>query len=98
MDYIPKVIRIETGSNHTIFLTETHQAFSFGWAKYGQPGHGDTQERHTPTLIEILSKIDIDKVSAGAFFSIFSTKSTKDKIGFVTNEKTFFDCTIKFKN
>ena len=48
-----------------IALTNENQLYSFGYNDRGQLGHGDTETRTTPTLIEALLNLKINNLSCG---------------------------------
>ncbi|KAI0496120.1 hypothetical protein KFK09_022427 [Dendrobium nobile] len=50
-----KVIQTSCGWRHTLALTESKNVFSWGRGTNGQLGHGDTLDRNTPKIIEVLS-------------------------------------------
>jgi hypothetical protein len=43
---------VACGCYHTIVLSEDGRVYSFGDGRYGQLGHGDKENKFTPTLIE----------------------------------------------
>jgi alpha-tubulin suppressor-like RCC1 family protein len=47
-----KIVQLSCGGVHTIALTETGRLFSWGLNSEGQLGHGDTNHRSIPTMIE----------------------------------------------
>lgn len=59
--------RLAAGLDHTILLSNTGNVYTFGWGNYGQLGHGDTNDRLIPTLIEHpnLSEKIVTDVAAG---------------------------------
>ncbi|XP_020588013.1 ultraviolet-B receptor UVR8 [Phalaenopsis equestris] len=50
-----KVVFTSCGWRHTLAVTERKNVFSWGRGTNGQLGHGDTLDRNTPKMIEILS-------------------------------------------
>lgn len=85
------VTSICTGSNHTLFLTNLGKVWSVGWAKYSQLGHQDFEEKFYPTEIQVLSKMEIKLISAGAFFSIFATDTMpEESSGFTMDSSVFW--------
>ncbi|KAJ0973190.1 hypothetical protein J5N97_021149 [Dioscorea zingiberensis] len=50
-----KVVQISCGWRHTLAVTERKNLFSWGRGTSGQLGHGDSLDRDTPTMIEVLS-------------------------------------------
>eukprot|EP01084_Bolivina_argentea_P295347 508441_1 len=47
-----KFIDIYCGRVHTLALDNNGQIWSWGYEEYGQLGHGDTNHRYKPTMIE----------------------------------------------
>jgi alpha-tubulin suppressor-like RCC1 family protein len=64
---------ISAGEYHTIFLGNNGRVYSAGLNTSGQLGLGDTNMRHTPTLITYFTtnNIIISKISAGNGHTIF---------------------------
>lgn len=50
-----KVVQICCGWRHTLAITERNNVFSWGRGTNGQLGHGDSIDRNTPKIIEVLS-------------------------------------------
>jgi alpha-tubulin suppressor-like RCC1 family protein len=65
---------ISTGSYYTLFLTKEGKVYSCGENTAGQLGHGDKEERQTPTLISSLSDKEITAISSGQSHSLFLDK------------------------
>ena len=75
-----KIIQIESSFYHSCALTGKHHfkneiyskddGFVYSWGRNndGQLGHGDTEDRNSPTLIDGLSKIK--KIYCGGFYSM----------------------------
>lgn len=59
--------RLAAALDHTAVLSNTGNVYTFGWGNYGQLGHGDTNDRLIPTLIEHpnLSEKIVTDVAAG---------------------------------
>ena len=72
-DPIPKPIaipgvcfsQVACGYNYTIAVSDGSVVFSWGCGKYGTLGHGDTQDKVTPTVVKGLSEQQIITASAG---------------------------------
>ena len=47
-----KCVAVACGECHTLVLSGNGKIYSFGFGRWGQLGHGDTQDRLTPTHIE----------------------------------------------
>ena len=48
-----RVAKVSCGASHTLVLTEDQQLYTFGSGVYGECGHGDYGNVHTPKRIEI---------------------------------------------
>ena len=57
-------------SNDEIFINSKDDGFVYSWGnnEYGQLGHGDTEDRKVPTLIDGLTKIK--KIYCGGFHTM----------------------------
>jgi alpha-tubulin suppressor-like RCC1 family protein len=74
-----RITEISCGYYHSLFLTSTNRVYSCGYNYDGQLGLGDGVggKLFTPTLIQTFvdDGIQIDKISAGGFFSLFLTQT-----------------------
>ena len=61
----PKVHFIAAGALASYCVTEDGLLYSWGNGKYGQLGLGGRESVHTPTLIQKLAKIKMEKIVAG---------------------------------
>ncbi|CAG5117686.1 unnamed protein product [Candidula unifasciata] len=68
-----KIKHMAVGPDHVIVTTTERQVFTWGQGGYGQLGHGDTNDRYTPTLVEHLKGKSVNLVSCGQGFSIFGS-------------------------
>ena len=68
---------VSCGFNYTLAVTHDHMAFSWGCGRNGVLGQGDRDDRTTPSLIDIPSNIQFDKVSAGYCHSAFVSTSSQ---------------------
>ena len=68
-----KVREISAGAGHSLVLADSGEVYSFGWGRYGQLGHGDTEEQTLPKRIVALK--GVVQVSAGASHSLVLTDS-----------------------
>ena len=59
------IVDAVAGQYHSVALTIDGRIFSWGWGVHGQLGHGDTDEKNTPTLVTSLLGIVIRHISAG---------------------------------
>ena len=48
-----RVAKVSCGAFHTLVLTEDQQLYTFGSGVYGECGHGEFGDVHTPKKIEI---------------------------------------------
>jgi alpha-tubulin suppressor-like RCC1 family protein len=53
------------GCNHSVVINRIGQIFTFGYNGYGQLGHGDTDRRHSPTVVRSLQGLQVIAVAAG---------------------------------
>jgi alpha-tubulin suppressor-like RCC1 family protein len=75
------ISKISAGNSHSIFLATDGNVYSCGRGTYGRLGHGNTNSKYTPTLIETYidyngnninyTNITISHVSAGYYHSLF---------------------------
>ena len=76
-----KIIRMTCGDNHCIalignkndsliwfLLLENGEVYSWGHNYCGQLGHGDTEDRNTPTLISFFKGMKVVDISDHLFF------------------------------
>lgn len=68
-----KIKNMSVGPDHVIVTTIERQVFSWGLGQHGQLGHGDTNDRYIPTLIEALKGKSVTLVCCGHGFSIFGS-------------------------
>lgn len=54
---INNVVKIATGSFHSLLLTLDEKIYAFGLNNRGQLGLGDNLNRHSPTLVMDLQKL-----------------------------------------
>ncbi|XP_066588332.1 uncharacterized protein ca [Prorops nasuta] len=59
------IIDAVAGQYHSVALTSDGRVFTWGWGVHGQLGHGNTDEKTTPTLVKSLLGIVIRHISAG---------------------------------
>ena len=75
------IAQINVGNSHSMFLDTNGYVYSCGFGSYGKLGHGDTSDKHTPTLIQTFTDsngtninytdITISQISGGEYHSIF---------------------------
>jgi alpha-tubulin suppressor-like RCC1 family protein len=71
---IDDVAQVSCGSEHTVALTSSGLVYSWGQGEGGLLGHGDTQNRAKPTIIEGLREQGISSVVCGGLHTIALTK------------------------
>jgi alpha-tubulin suppressor-like RCC1 family protein len=71
---ISKIVKISCGGIfHSLFLTYDGHVYSCGNNDYGQLGLGNYDDYYIPKLIDDLYNINIIKISAGGYHSLFLT-------------------------
>lgn len=63
------VEEIACGAYHVAVLTSRSEVFSWGSGANGRLGHGDAEDRKTPTLIEALKDRHVKSISCGSNFT-----------------------------
>ncbi|XP_036149418.1 uncharacterized protein LOC105829672 isoform X2 [Monomorium pharaonis] len=53
------------GQYHSVALTADGRIFTWGWGVHGQLGHGNTDEKTTPSLVKALLGVVVCHISAG---------------------------------
>eukprot|EP00501_MAST-03F_sp_TOSAG23-6_P001652 GSMAST32.ASY1.ANO1.1720.1 assembled CDS len=64
------VVQVSVGAFHVLLLSTTGDVFSFGDGFTGQLGHGDTDDREEPTVIQNIEGRKATQVSAGTVHSV----------------------------
>ncbi|XP_076231996.1 RCC1 and BTB domain containing protein claret [Calliopsis andreniformis] len=59
------IIDAVAGQYHSVALTADGRIFTWGWGVHGQLGHGNTEEKTTPTLVTSLLGVVIRSINAG---------------------------------
>ncbi|XP_053987652.1 uncharacterized protein LOC128881032 [Hylaeus volcanicus] len=59
------IVDAVAGQYHSVALTADGRVFTWGWGVHGQLGHGNTDEKDTPTLVTSLLGVFIRSISAG---------------------------------
>ncbi|XP_072761626.1 uncharacterized protein Ca isoform X2 [Anoplolepis gracilipes] len=59
------IVDAVAGQYHSVALTADGRVFTWGWGVHGQLGHGNTDERITPSLITALLGVVVRCISAG---------------------------------
>ncbi|KAG4960816.1 hypothetical protein AAZX31_13G261400 [Glycine max] len=65
--------QVAAGLNFTVFLTRKGHVYTCGTNTHGQLGHGDTQDRPTPKMIEVLSSVV--QIAAGPSYILSVTEN-----------------------
>ena len=88
-DLLPseKVIKIASGNNHSLFLTNKGRVFSCGLNEDGQSGH--KRNKNIPEVIPNLPKIT--EITCGSYSSMFLSEERKV---FSCGSNTFGPCTL----
>lgn len=69
------VSQVAAGLNFTVFLTRQGHVYTCGTNTHGQLGHGDTQDRPSPKMIEVLGNVGpIVQVAAGPSYILSVTE------------------------
>lgn len=59
------IVDAVAGQYHSVALTADGRVFTWGWGVHGQLGHGNTDQKMTPTLVTSLLGVFIRSISAG---------------------------------
>lgn len=69
------MFQVAAGLSFTVFLTRQGHVYTCGTNAHGQLGHGDTLDRPTPKLVELLESIGpVVQISAGPSYVILVTE------------------------
>lgn len=60
---------IACGSHHVAALTSTAEVYTWGKGENGQLGHGDKDDRNSPTLVEFLKDKQVKSIVCGSNFT-----------------------------
>jgi len=60
-----KIEKISCGGDHNLVLSDSGEAYSWGWGEYGQLGHGDSQKRIIPEKINVPFRVK--KIAATSY-------------------------------
>ncbi len=69
-----KVATISCGINHSMAMTESGLAFSWGNNDFDQLGIGNTNKAYRPTLVFMNHNVLLKKISCGLNFSLFLSR------------------------
>ncbi|KAK9692300.1 hypothetical protein RND81_09G254700 [Saponaria officinalis] len=64
------VEEIACGASHIAVLTSRTEVYTWGKGANGRLGHGDTEDRNTPTLVEALKDKQVRSVACGTNFTV----------------------------
>ncbi|XP_024872319.1 uncharacterized protein LOC112454915 [Temnothorax curvispinosus] len=59
------IIDAVAGQYHSVALTADGRIFTWGWGVHGQLGHGNTDEKATPSMVKTLLGVVVCYISAG---------------------------------
>lgn len=59
------IVDAVAGQYHSVALTADGRIFTWGWGVHGQLGHGNTDEKTTPSLVKALLGVVVCHISAG---------------------------------
>ncbi|MBA0625386.1 hypothetical protein Godav_010589 [Gossypium davidsonii] len=66
--------QVAAGLNFTVFLTRQGLVYTCGTNTHGQLGHGDTQDRPTPKMVELLERVgSVVQIAAGPSYVLTVT-------------------------
>ena len=60
-----RVRNASAGAGHSLVVTEEGVVFAFGRGNYGQLGHGNYEDKHTPTRVDALRSVRVKAIAAG---------------------------------
>lgn len=63
------VEEIGCGSHHVAVLTHKSEVYTWGKGANGRLGHGDLEDRNTPTLVEALKEKQVKSIACGSSFT-----------------------------
>ncbi|KAH6755431.1 Regulator of chromosome condensation family with FYVE zinc finger domain-containing protein [Perilla frutescens var. hirtella] len=63
------VEEIACGSHHIAVLTSKAEVYTWGKGANGQLGHGDTEDRNAPTLVNFLKEKQVKSIACGSNFT-----------------------------
>ncbi|KAK3286520.1 hypothetical protein CYMTET_5939, partial [Cymbomonas tetramitiformis] len=68
-----RIVHVAVGGEHTIAVSYSGQAYTFGAGDSGQLGHGDCQSLPSPRLIASIRDLHVTQAAAGQFHSCLLT-------------------------
>ncbi|KAJ0973334.1 hypothetical protein J5N97_021293 [Dioscorea zingiberensis] len=63
------VTEVDCGSYHVTVLTTRNEVYTWGKGANGRLGHGDLEDRKTPTLVEALKDRTVKRIACGSNFT-----------------------------
>ncbi|KAJ6817262.1 E3 ubiquitin-protein ligase HERC2 [Iris pallida] len=63
------VVEVACGSYHIAVLTSKSEVYTWGKGANGRLGHGDLEDRKTPTLVEALKDRSVKRIACGSNFT-----------------------------
>lgn len=94
-----KFTSIVCGRSHTLAISGEGDIYSWGLNKFGQLGHGDTNDRQYPTKIQSLSDYKVIQVSSGNYTNIALAERNGEKLcfnwGIIQITKTASPCIFR---
>ncbi|PHU02670.1 hypothetical protein BC332_27921 [Capsicum chinense] len=87
------VEEISCGSHHVAVLTSKTEVYTWGKGENGQLGHGDWENKGTPTLVDVLRDKQVKRIVCG---SNFSAAICVHNWALSTDSSVCFGCRIPF--
>lgn len=69
------IVMAACGNKHTVLLSASGKVISFGSGEHGQTGHGDSDERNSPTVIKSMEKHTAIYVACGPIHTCIVTSA-----------------------
>jgi alpha-tubulin suppressor-like RCC1 family protein len=73
--YGKKIVKLECGKHHTLFISDQNECFALGAGMCGQLGNRKKQIQLQPVKIEDLSKLKLNNIACGNLHSLALTSS-----------------------
>lgn len=64
------IVAIDTGDRHSVAAAADGRLWTWGHGKYGALGHGGTEDRLVPTLVDALQSTPVRAVTAGGAHTV----------------------------
>ncbi|XP_065876398.1 ultraviolet-B receptor UVR8 [Euphorbia lathyris] len=75
---LPRVLLVSAGATHSVALLSGNMVCSWGRGEDGQLGHGDAEDRPSPTQLSMLAGLEIISVTCGADHTMAYSESHTD--------------------